>query len=71
MSKETTLFQSLFAKIMSIATARALVSIQNVIVFPDGIHLWIVMVSTALKSRAKLDIVIFNYFNFFRLCLLY
>jgi hypothetical protein len=45
---------------MSIATARALVLIQNVIVFPDGIHLWIVMVSTALKSRAKLDMNIFH-----------
>ena len=60
MSKETTLFQSLFAKIMSIATARALVLIQNVIVFPDGIHLWIVMVSIALKSRTKLDMNIFH-----------
>ena len=57
---KTTLFQSLFAKIMSIATARALALIQNVIVFPDGIHLWIVMVSTALKSRAKLDRNIFH-----------
>jgi hypothetical protein len=59
-SKETTLFQSLFAKIMSIATAKALVSIQNVIVFLDGIHMWIVMVSTALKSRAKLYMNIFH-----------
>ena len=60
MSKETTLFQSLFAKIMSIATSKALVLIQNVIVFLDGIHMWIVMVSTALKSRAKLDMNIFH-----------
>ena len=60
MSKETTLFQSLFAKIMLIATARAIVLIQNVIVFPDGIHLWIVMVSTALKSRTKLDMNTFH-----------